>query len=600
MTRYIYDLETNGLLNEVSKIHVLCMIDVDTKERFTYTSASGLSEGLHRLFSSDELIGHNIISYDNQVIEKLYRKLPSHIKMFDTMIAAGLIWSDRYEMDKQMVAKGKATIPGNVMGRNSLESWGYRLGEYKGDYTGGWEVLNDEMVEYCEQDVIVTSKLYDKILSKNYSQTAFDIEMQVATIITRQEMFGFGFDKEAAVKLLVKLHARESELYRELQEHFKPFYKRDGKTFIPKKTSNKSGYTEGCPITKVKITEFNPGSRDHIGARLQAVHGWKPTDFGADGKPTVDEDVLSGLKYPIAKVLVEYLMIEKRLGQLSEGNQAWLKVERNGRIHGRVDSVGTVTGRMTHSSPNLAQVPACGAPYGEECRALFIADKGWKLVGADASGLELRMLAHFLSKWDSGYYTGIVCEGTQEQGNDVHTVNQKAAGLETRSQAKTMIYALLYGAGAGKLGTIVGGGAKAGARLRSKFLAGLPALGKLFDAVQRASAKGYLIGLDGRHVKVRSEHAALNTLLQSAGAVVMKKALCILEDSLLANGLQPGIDYKNVLNCHDEYGITCKPHYAELVGTLAVESIRKAGEFFNMRCPLDGAYKIGDNWSETH
>jgi DNA polymerase I-like protein with 3'-5' exonuclease and polymerase domains len=573
---------------------------VDTQERFTYTSATGLFEGLHRLNSADELIGHNIISYDNEVIAKLHRRLPKTIKMFDTMIAAGLIWSDRYEMDKKLIAKGKAAIPSNVMGRNSLESWGYRLGEHKGDYTGGWESLNDEMIAYCEQDVQVTYQLYQKILSKNYSQTALDMEMQVASIITRQEQFGFGFDKEAAIKLLVELHARESELHKELQAHFKPFYKRDGKQFIPKKTSNKLGYTEGCPVTKIKITEFNPGSRDHIGDRLRAIHGWKPTEFGADGKPTIDEDVLESLKYPVAKLLVEYLMIEKRLGQLSEGNQAWLKVEKNSRIYGRVNTVGTVTGRMTHSSPNLAQVPACGAPYGKECRALFIADKGWKLVGADASGLELRMLAHFLARWDSGYYSGIVCEGTQEQGNDVHTVNQIAAGLETRSQAKTMVYALLYGAGAAKLGTIVGGGAKAGAKLRSKFLAGLPALGKLFDAVQKAAGKGYLVGLDGREVKVRSAHAALNTLLQSAGAIVMKKALCILEDSLAANGLQPGIDYKNVLNCHDEYGITCRPEIADLIGTLAVESIRKAGEFFNMRCPLDGAYKIGNNWSETH
>jgi DNA polymerase I-like protein with 3'-5' exonuclease and polymerase domains len=205
-----------------------------------------------------------------------------------------------------------------------------------------------------------------------------------------------------------------------------------------------------------------------------------------------------------------------------------------------------------------------------------------------------------MAKWDQGAYSITVCEGKQEDDTDTHSVNQRAAGLDTRGTAKTFIYAFLYGAGDTKIGSIVGKGRTAGKALRAKFLAGLPALGKLIDAVKRASSKGYLIGLDGRQVRVRSDHAALNTLLQSAGAIVMKKALCILDDSLQSLGLRLGVDYEFMGNIHDEFQLSVLERHAELVGKTAVESIMLAGEYFKMRCPLTGEYKIGKNWADTH
>jgi DNA polymerase I-like protein with 3'-5' exonuclease and polymerase domains len=263
-------------------------------------------------------------------------------------------------------------------------------------------------------------------------------------------------------------------------------------------------------------------------------------------------------------------------------------MKEDGRVHGKVITNGAVTGRMTHMNPNMAQVPNSSAVYGHECRELWTVEKGYKLVGIDASGLELRMLAHYM---EDDAYTNEVVSG------DIHTANQKAAGLETRNQAKTFIYAFLYGAGSAKIGKIVGGSAKEGEVLITNFLKNTPQLHALRKKVSATLLKeGTLPGLDGRRLQVRSEHSALNTLLQGAGAIVMKQALVILNDKLS----KLGIDYKFVVNCHDEWQIEVEDGYEHVVGKFGVQAIRQAGQYFKMHCPLDGEYKVGMTWRETH
>lgn len=292
----------------------------------------------------------------------------------------------------------------------------------------------------------------------------------------------------------------------------------------------------------------------------------------------------------LAELVKEYLLLQKRIGQV----ESWLEaVKDDGRVHGKVITNGAVTGRMTHSSPNMAQVPNAGSIYGHECRECWTVDDGNVLVGCDASGLELRMLAHYM-KDDN--YVRTVTEGSSKLGTDVHTVNQMAAGLSTRDSAKTFIYAFLYGAGDAKIGSIVGGTAKDGAKLKSKFLGQTPALARLLERVAKQAAKGYVPGLDGRRIWVRSEHAALNSLLQGAGAIVMKKALCIFYDKIKANKWP----VKLVANVHDEFQFECSKDIAEEAGKAARMSIIEAGEFYQLRCPLDGEYKIGKSWKETH
>ena len=291
-----------------------------------------------------------------------------------------------------------------------------------------------------------------------------------------------------------------------------------------------------------------------------------------------------------ATLIRDYLMLQKRVAQI----ESWLEaVKDDGRVHGKVITNGAVTGRMTHHSPNMAQVPNAGSVYGHECRECWTVDDNNVLVGCDASGLELRMLAHYMKDQN---YIQTVTTGSSKDGTDVHTVNQRSAGLPTRDAAKTFIYAFLYGAGDAKIGSIVGGSSKEGAKLKAKFLKQTPALAKLLKTVSKYAAKGWVPGLDGRRIWVRSEHAALNSLLQGAGAIVMKKGLVMLAGKLQKMKLNA----KFVANVHDEWQIECSPEHAETVGKLAVDSIKEAGEYFKLRCPLDGEYKVGRSWKETH
>jgi len=328
---------------------------------------------------------------------------------------------------------------------------------------------------------------------------------------------------------------------------------------------------------------------------LQKLRGWKPELMTEQGKPKVDEAVLKTLDYPEAALLNEYLLINKRIGQLATGANGWLKMVKDGKIHGRVNTNGAATGRCTHSKPNVAQTPSIGAAYGKECRELFHAPEGYSLVGADLSGLELRCLAHFMSKYDDGSYADVVVNG------DIHTLNQKAAGLPTRNNAKTFIYGFLYGAGPAKIGSIVNGSEKEGRKLIAKFMKATPAIKLLRAAVAEAVEKqGYLAGLDGRQLPIRSGHAALNTLLQSAGAVLSKKASVILYENLTLNDLKWGEDWAQVAHVHDEVQLIARKEIADYVGQQAVKSFQLAGEYYDFRCPITGEYKVGNNWADTH
>ena len=607
--RLVADIETNGFLDNVTVVHCIAAKDIDTGTVYTFHGPT-IEEGVRFLQSADTLIFHNGISYDIPVLNKLYPWFsvePS--KVLDTLVLGRLIYTNVKDIDMGLLKKQK--LPSRLFGSHSLEAYGYRLGLMKGEYADEfkqkmgdaykhgmeWLEFSQEMLDYNVQDVVVTEALYQKLASKNYAEMAIQLEHEIQWLMAQQVRNGFHFNESKAAVLYSTLSQRRADLERELKDFFGSWEVKLP-DFIPKRDNKTRGYKAGVPVPRSKSVEFNPSSRDHIADRLQTLYGWKPEKFTDGGKPMVDESVLSGLDYPPCKLLTEYLLVAKRIAQLAEGDQAWLKLVKKGRIHGSINPNGAVTGRATHAYPNIAQVPSSSSPYGHECRELFDIPEGWSaLVGADASGLELRCLAHFMAKWDGGAYGDVLLNG------DIHTENQKAAGLPTRNNAKTFIYAFLYGAGDAKIGSIVGGTDADGKKLKKKFLKSLPALGKLVEAVKESAKKGYLKGLDGRHLHVRSHHAALNTLLQSAGALVCKKWLVILEEELKARGLKHGWDgdYAFCGWIHDEVQIACRtPEVAQLVAELAPECVTKAGEFFNFRCPLAGEAKVGKNWSETH
>lgn len=635
----LFDIETNGLLDTVSLIHVIRALDTESGQRFrfcatTYADGSptladgGVADGLDFLHGK-YLCGHNIITYDIPVMQKLRPGFRPG-RVLDTLVCARVIWPAVKDNDFTAIRAGR--LPAEftkqgLLGKHSLAAWGYRLGDYKGDFdpksTGHtWATVpfSRDMDDYCAQDVEVTRKLAEKIVGKNYSPPCLDLEHRVAEIIQRQTAHGFGFDEPAATKLYIELQGRKAAMEAELGGLFPPWEVRT--PFTPKASNKKLGYVKGQMTYKVKKFTFNPSSRDHIADRLMKVRGWVPQEFTENGKPKVDETTLASLPWPEAKKLTDYLTVDKRLGQLADGSQGWLKAVRNGRIHGSVNPNGAVTGRMTHSHPNIGQVPRVGSPYGAECRALFRATPGLKLVGCDAEGLELRMLAHYMARWDGGAYAETVVNGRKEDGTDVHNVTKSAVGLNSRDNAKTFIYAMLYGAGPAKLGSIIlddmpeDRRARFHAKNRTKpahgkalrqlgldahrrIVESLPAFGRLVDAVKSSAQRGYLIGLDGRHLSVRSQHAALNTLLQSAGAVVMKRALVLFDEAIAESpALRDSVWF--CANVHDEFQVECHAEIAEQVGRLAADSIRLAGESFTLRCPLSGSYSVGETWADTH
>jgi DNA polymerase I-like protein with 3'-5' exonuclease and polymerase domains len=513
--------------------------------------------------NSTTVIGHDIVSFDAPVLKRVWGVVIPFSKMYDTLLVSRVNYPDRVE-------------------GHSLDAWGGRLGLPKGDYTDHDSPLDEAKATYCKQDIEVTRATHKALLQeiKEYetSAEAVMLEHEVAFIIEKQVARGVYYRKEAGKALLEAVEYRMAEL----EAHF-------ARLCPPREVQQYSIATKK-PL-KPRLEHFNIGSRIQIVEKMfEWGLGHSLTGRTDTGRYKIDEDTLAGLDTPEAKLLNEYLTIQKRQGLVASWNGA---VAEDGRIHGRVITNGAATGRMTHLSPNLAQVPKVGTSLGKECRGLFAATPGKVLVGIDASGLELRMLAHYMRDMD---YVNAVVSGSSKEGTDVHTMNQKAAGLSSRDDAKTFIYAFLYGAGPGKIGSIAGGGYKEGQKMIDSFMAATPALRALKSKVDTLAARGYLPGLDGRRLWVRSAHAALNTLLQGAGAIVMKKALVILYNDLRAAGIDPAF----VLNIHDEWQIEATPEQAETVGQMGADAIRKAGEHFSMRCPLAGEYKAGLNWAQTH
>lgn len=612
----VFDIETDGL--NATLIHCIVIYDTETKEYRNYTPAN-IKKGVMELVNSNGelLVGHNIIDYDIPTIERIFQVTIPKNNLFDTLVVARIVFSNIAQTDYT-----SSSIPVSLKGSHSLKAYGYRLGELKGEYgaqTNAWEFFNDNMLTYCKQDVNVTNKLYE-VLKKNTSDLtdAIQLEQEAQILMTRMEQTGYPFNVTKAKKLQKTLKARSTLLEKQITELVPQI---PDKPFIPKRSNKTKGYIAGVPVKRYK--KFNPNSRDQLRYIITKHYNYTPTDvklFDEKGMLKVDEptfnhlttssDVPPKLKQ-LATYYNEYLMIGKRLGQLSDGKYAWLKLydKQTGCIHGRINPNGTVTGRATHSTPNVAQVPAVKVPYGKECRELFCVPKGWKQIGIDTSGLELRCLSHFLYPFDNGAYAHEVVNG------DVHTKNQHSAGLTTRDEAKTFIYAFLYGAGDAKIGSIVGGGQTEGKRLRNKFLANTPALSQLRERVENTLImpradwrepikwkRRFLYGLDKRRLYVRSVHSALNLLLQSAGALICKRWIVELDKELQARGYVYGWsgDYTFLTWVHDEVQIASHTIPAEEINEISTTVLKHVQKHYGFRVQLDTEMKVGENWAECH
>lgn len=459
-----FDTETNGLLDALDRVHCIRVYDAEKHvwHRFDRDHLP-VELGVKMLMDANVIVGHNAIDFDVPALSKVYPEFKPK-RVLDTLVYGRLVYGDIKGADYGLFMKG--LLPGNMIGRHSLESWGYRIGVLKGTYgkTTDWQEYDPEMGEYCERDVTVLLKLWDWLIKRRCSRAALRTEMKVQAIISRQCRFGFPFDVAAGEKLYAHLVEERIKIEQEAAKIFPPFWKWDSKVFKPKQNNARLGYRVGGDCCKIKLVEFKATSNQHIYAYLRTKHGWEPEEFteksevpaqwrhlfrsyyaarGIVGfpEPKIDDTILEKLTYPEAPLLAKAAMLQKRIGQLAEGQKGWLKVynPKTGAIHGSINTIGAVTRRMTHYDPNLAQVPAVYAPYGPECRSLFGAFgplQDWKLVGADASSLEMMMLAHYLMPFDDGAFLKSVTQGKKEDGTDPHSINAKILGL-SRDDAKT-------------------------------------------------------------------------------------------------------------------------------------------------------------------
>lgn len=693
----ICDIETNGFLDQLDRIHCLVIRDFLKGDVYRFRKndvEDTIEEGLKILEEVDYLIFHNGLAFDLPAIQKIYPNFNPKGKIRDTLILSRVVFSDQKDRDFRLYEQG--IISGADIGSNRLESWGFRLGVLKTEYSKirkekakelglkteeeifdfVWGKWNEDMDDYCVDDCTVTAALWQHIIDRGISETALVLEHQIADIMAEQERNGWPFNVEEAIKLATSLEQDEESLIKAATEHFgywwapvrkmqtmplwdvkegrkrrkkktpgkkttriKEFYEPRpelGETdpdravwadiVIPKKTinykdkpmQNKIAGAAYCPIKKV---EFNPGSRNHIIDRFTTVYNWEPKDFTDKGNPIVDDTVLRKLegKVPMARELAEIFYTKKRLGQIKTGDNAWLKVVGDdGRIHHTCVVGGAVTGRATHMGPNLAQVPKVVIKridnknviltgreglHGWDCRRLFTVPQDTHIqVGCDLEGIELRCFGELLSPFDGGKYSDVLLNG------DIHTFNQINCGLDSRDTMKTLGYAFLYGAGDEKMGSIINPLAdedtmiRLGAEARHKLLNGIEGLKELMKLVKSWARKGFVPGLDGRFIPVRSEHAALNSKLQSDAALIAKKWIIEYYYSLMDQGLECGWDRDFVFLgwIHDENQSACLKGLENILVETSERTAAEAGKFFGYKIPIAAKAKVGTNWAETH
>jgi DNA polymerase I len=596
----VFDIETDGLYDKVTKVFCIVIYDINREETFAY-GPDRIDDALAHLATGDVLIGHNVIFYDVPVLQKLH-SFNCKARILDTLICTRLIWPKEklYDLDVQLYPE----VPKNYRGMAGLKAWGYRLSDNKIEFKDFSE-YSEEMLVYCKQDVSVTSKLWKHIANQDYPEQALKLEHDFALAINKQIRAGVSFDVDAAIDLVDNLRAREAQLEAELKEIFPPLEHRNW--FTPKVNNKTRGYVKGVPFEKIHYEEFNPGSRDQIADRLKTKYGWQPEKTTEKGNPILNDEVLEALPYPEAKPLAEYMLIKKRLGQIADGNNAWLKLVNNdsSRMHGDVVTNGCVTGRCAHRYPNMGQVPAGYSPYGKECRSLFHAPQGWDMIGIDAKALELRCLAGYLAIYDGGEYARVVTDPTI----DIHVYNQERFGVATRDISKRLLYAVLYGAGHLKAGSIVDPNEKDEEVLRklgrtaiNSFMAEVPALKELKERIESQIAHNdHLVGLDRRILYCRSAFKGLNVLLQSAGAILMKQVVINIHDNIeSALSLPHGAEWEQVLMVHDEVQLVCSPKYTEQIRAQALAAFPQAQQFFGFLCDIEGDSRVGSNWSQTH
>lgn len=622
MNWLVFDVEANDLLPGLTTFWCIGIADAfDYQGVDIYTDQDDeyppISEGIERLKNCDKAIAHNGMGYDYWAIEKIYPgTFDSYERIWDSVAMSQLLFPERQS--------------------HALESWGNEFKMPKGDFKD-FSQFSREMLPYLERDVEITYKVFHHFQNRfqwffeNHQvdyRRAIKLEHAVQYCLSLQAQHGFRLDVDKARELDDELSEELNKHLQDLQKIFPPMprpekadwdfdnrrwtYRNDPKSlpeaFTPKGSNSRHGYVKDAPLTKVIIEQFNPGSTSQIARRLSKAFGWKPVELTKTGAPKMNDETLQGLEYPEAVAIRRYLRLTKMLGMLATGDNAWLKMEKDGYVHGYVKSCGARTHRMSHNRPNMAQVDK----KDHRMREVWLPDPGHVLVGCDAASLELRIMAHYLEQWDAGSYIKTVLEG------DPHQTNMDIVGVADRNLIKTWFYALIYGAGDLTLGLTIIEDLRSqgkpiertprsyGKKSRELMESGLEGYAELVKYCRdRDKNQGFVILPDGRPARTNGGHSAANTQFQGAGAIVMKEALRIFhfENAPKANLVDANLipmGWAYCANVHDELQMSAEPGIAELLGTTVRQSIIDAGESLGIACPMDGEFMIGNNWAETH
>jgi len=582
---WVVDIEANGL-HDATKIWVVVVRNVLESSRVhTFIDSVSFCSWLHD--NDVTLVGHNLLSFDVPTLNRLWGTNISHSRCVDTLVLSYLY--------------------NPVMsGGHSLKAWGERLKCLKSDFDD-WSHLSEEMIEYCVQDTLVTVKLYVALTTRmkkyGWSELSASIEHNFRVIIDEQQRNGFYFDREGALRLYESLRSSEDSLGTTIRSKFAPrlvsrgthtYRTRADGTPYASFTAHEEKYQlrwlDNETYEKFEQEEFNIASPKQRIERLLEL-GWEPTSFTKTGQPQVNEEALVAFaessKTPEVQMIADWLVINGRANMIN----TWLEnLDDDSCIRGRVNSCGAGTRRCTHSSPNTANIPGIYARFGKESRGLWCARPNRVMVGIDASGLEGRVFIHYLGSK----------EAEEFMLNDPHTANSlaisRAIGFPvTRSHTKNLFYARLYGASDSKLGRMVGA-ADRGKLIREAIDGNIPGFAELVQQVEREwkTNDTRIQTIDGGYVWCPSPHAALNYKFQSCGAIVMKVAAQVFKDSA------GHLDYLKVGDIHDEWQLDTNPDHADEVGRIGCEAMTTAGEILKMNIRLDGEYKIGRNWAETH
>ncbi len=699
----LFDCEYNNINSEkATKLWCISAVDVNTKETFHWHPEKEGDNQYHDQFGDsfkekvnkyEHFVGHNFwgaeavvcknllgIEFkpdqvtDTLVLSRLQRPMSPYIEQFNTFKKKG--WDTR-------------------LGGHSLDAWGKRLGYPKIEFDNFSE-FTWKQLEYCDRDRDLNLKVYEYLLWEqkefNFDTRSIFIEHEAHRLLVQQSINGFTLNKERARKLQDETGELTQEYINKLHEVFPPKKVEIRKitpryTKKPKRDENnkilKNEFKETIYVNTMhgtdhntllanmhvdngdgtfslyRMEDFNPSSPKQVGERLMEI-GWNPRKFTATGQPSTNKEVLGeaidylASKVPQVEVLRKFNIVTHR----NDKAKTWLELSKeDGRVHGRVNHIGPWTHRCSHFDDNMAnisrvQLDKSGKPleglqgnYGWDSRHCWVPKEGWVLVGADASGIQLRALAHYIG--DENYIKEVI-------SGDIHTVNQKAAGIKDRPTSKTFIYAWLLGAGDEKIGLIVGveeleyenlferaknefkwnrwrhpkndhqrnqfdnllyyvtDKLRSDGRIADKqtaavilkgyftkkqFLENLPALRKFKEEViPQAAQQGFMVGLDGRKIWVPSEHLAMGAYLQGFEAVIMKWAMYLYQKKLR----EEGIPFTQVAFVHDEVQVETPLEFSTKVGETIVWAIKEAGVMLGSKCPLDGEYKVGYSWAETH